>query len=197
MVVEVKRVAVFCGSSSGTDEIFEEQAFLLGQKLAEENIELVFGGAKVGLMGAVANGALNANGKVIGVLPDFLQKTEVTHNDLTDLHIVKSMHERKMMMNDLSDGVITLPGGYGTLEEVFEMITWAQLGLHKKPIAILNVEGFYNPLIELLQKMVEKGFVRKENLEMLLIDEDIDKLISDMKNYTAPTVTKLITRETS
>src|ERR1700750_1460825 len=136
----MKSITVFCGSSFGTDDIFREQAFLLGETLAKQHIQLIYGGADTGLMGAVADGTLNAGGKVTGILPHFLQSKEIAHKNLTELIIVETMHERKTKMNDLCEGVIVLPGGYGTLEEFFEMITWAQLGLHKKPIGILNID---------------------------------------------------------
>lgn len=188
----MKNITVFCGSSFGTDEIFREQAELLGKTLAKQNIGLVYGGANVGLMGAVADGALSENGTVIGVLPDFLRSKEIAHLGLTELILVESMHERKTKMNDLCDGVIALPGGFGTLEELFEMLTWAQLGLHKKPIAILNINGFYDALIELLKVMVDKGLLKDVNQEMLLVSDNIDDLLHKMRNYTAPTVGKWI-----
>ena len=191
----MKRVTVFCGSSFGTDMIYKSQATLLGQTLAKHNIELVYGGAKVGLMGAVADGVLNEGGKVIGVLPNFLKSKEIAHEHLTELILVDSMHERKTQMNELCDGVIALPGGFGTLEEFFEMLTWAQLGLHKKPIAILNIDGFYDPLINLIQTMVNKGFLKVVNHQMLLVSDNIDELLDKMKNYVAPTVGKWITKE--
>ena len=150
----MKRISVFCGSSFGNEEKYATQAFLLGNALAQENIDLVYGGAKVGLMGAVANGILSNKGQVFGVLPNFLKSKEVAHDNLTELIIVESMHERKTKMNELCDGVIALPGGFGTLEELFEMLTWSQLGLHKKPIGILNVDGFYDLLLQFVQKMV-------------------------------------------
>jgi uncharacterized protein (TIGR00730 family) len=192
----MKRITVFCGSSQGNDEIYKLQATLLGQTLAKQNIELVYGGANVGLMGAVADGVLSEGGKVIGVLPDFLRSKEIAHKGLTELIFVESMHERKNKMNDLCDGVIALPGGFGTLEEFFEMLTWAQLGLHKKPIAILNIEGFYDDLLNLVQKMVDKGFLKEVNQKMLLVSNNIDDLISEMRNYVAPTVGKWINKET-
>ncbi|WP_289661884.1 TIGR00730 family Rossman fold protein [Flavobacterium panacagri] len=193
----MKRITVFCASSFGTEKIYEEQAVALGKTLAEQNIELVYGGANVGLMGAVADGALNAGGKVIGVLPNFLRSKEIAHQGLSELILVESMHERKTKMNDLCDGVIALPGGFGTLEELFEMLTWAQLGLHKKPIAILNVNGFYDSLIELLQTMTNKGLLKEINREMLLISENIDDLLHQMRNYKAPTVGKWIDKKES
>lgn len=193
--ITMKRITVFCASSFGTEKIYEEQAIALGKTLAEQNIELVYGGANVGLMGAVADGALNAGGKVIGVLPNFLRSKEIAHLGLTELILVESMHERKTKMNELCDGVIALPGGFGTLEELFEMLTWAQLGLHKKPIAILNVNGFYDALIALLQTMTEKGLLKEVNQKMLLVSYTIDDLLYQMKNYVAPTVGKWIDKK--
>ena len=191
----MKRITVFCGSSFGTEEIYKEQATLLGQTLAKQNIELVYGGANVGLMGAVADGLLKEGGKAIGVLPNFLRSKEIAHLGLTELILVESMHERKTKMNDLCDGVIALPGGFGTLEELFEMLTWAQLGLHKKPIAILNINGFYDALIELTKVMVEKGLLKEANQQMLLVSDNIDNLLDQMKNYVAPTTGKWIDKD--
>ncbi|ASV30439.1 LOG family protein [Maribacter cobaltidurans] len=192
----MKRVTVFCGSSSGTENIYQEQASLLGQTLAKHDIELIYGGANVGLMGAVADGVLNNGGKVIGVLPNFLKSKEIAHEHLTELILVDTMHQRKTKMNDLSDGVIAMPGGFGTLEEFFEMLTWAQLGLHKKPIAILNIDGFYDSLNVLVQTMVDKGFLKEVNQKMLLVSDNIDELLEKMKNYVAPSVGKWINKET-
>lgn len=191
----MKSITVFCGSSLGSASIYKEQAALLGETLAKQKIQLIYGGADVGLMGAVADGALNEGGKVTGVLPRFLQSKEIAHKQLTELILVETMHERKTKMNELCDGVIVLPGGYGTMEEFFEMITWAQLGLHKKPIGILNINGFYDDLIRLVETMVEKGFLKQINREMLLICENIEELLEMMKNYQAPNVGKWISRE--
>jgi len=191
----MKSITVFCGSSFGSDRIFEEQATLLGQTLAKQNIQLIYGGSNTGLMKAVADGALNAGGKVIGVLPHFLQSKEIAHKNLTELILVETMHERKTKMSELCDGVIVLPGGYGTLEEFFEMITWAQLGLHKKPIAILNVDGFYTDLINLTKTMVDKGFLKQINYDMLLISDNIEELLEKMRNYEAPSVGKWISKD--
>lgn len=193
----MKNITVFCGSSFGTDSIYKEQAFLLGQTLAKQDIQLIYGGADVGLMGAVADGTLSENGKVTGVLPHFLQSKEIAHKNLSELILVETMHERKTKMNDLCDGVIVLPGGYGTLEEFFEMITWAQLGLHKKPIGVLNIDGFYDDLINLVQNMVNKGFLKQINRDMLLISDNIEDLLEKMRNYQAPTVGKWISKEES
>jgi len=188
-------ITIFCGSSIGTDPIFHQQATLLGETLAQKNIQLVYGGARVGLMGSIADGALRKGGKVIGVIPDFLLKKELAHRSITELHVVETMHQRKTMMHDLSDGFIALPGGFGTLEELFEIITWAQLGLHKKPIALLNTNGFYNHLSSLLQQMVDSGFLKEINFNMLLVEEDIDRLLDKMDAYQAPLVGKWIEKD--
>jgi len=191
----MKSITIFCGSSFGSDSIFEEQATLLGQTLAKQHIQIVYGGSNTGLMKAVADGALSEGGKVVGVLPHFLQSKEISHKNLTELILVETMHERKTKMNELCDGVIVLPGGYGTLEEFFEMITWAQLGLHKKPIAILNIDGFYDDLIKLTQTMVDKGFLKQINRDMLLVSDNIEELLEKMRNYDAPTVGKWISKQ--
>jgi uncharacterized protein (TIGR00730 family) len=191
----MKRIVVFCGSSSGTDPVFEAQAYATGKLLAQQGIGIVYGGARVGLMGAVADGALENGGEVIGVLPRFLSGKEIGHPGLTDLIIVDTMHERKTKMHELSDGVITLPGGFGTMEEVFEMVTWGQLGLHKKPVGVLNVDGFYNHLRALLETMVNKGFLKAENQRMLLFADAIQELLEKMRNYQAPATPKWITKE--
>lgn len=191
----MNRITVFCGSSFGTEKVFEEQAYALGKILAENNIGLVYGGANVGLMGAVADGVIENGGEAIGVLPNFLKGKEIAHKNLTELILVETMHERKTKMSELCDGVITLPGGYGTLEEFFEMLTWAQLGLHKKPIAILNINGFYDELLSLTQVMVNKGFLKETNRQMLLVSDDIVDLLNQMKNYKAPEVGKWIAKE--
>jgi uncharacterized protein (TIGR00730 family) len=188
----MKRISVFCGSSMGNDPIFREQAFLLGKTFAEQDIELVYGGAKVGLMGAVADGVLNAGGKAIGVLPFFMQDKEIAHEGLTELIFVDSMHERKAKMNELCDGVIALPGGFGTLDELFEMLTWGQLGLHQKPIGVLNIGGFYDHLFQLLEKMVAQQLLKTSNQAMLLESGEINALLEKMRQYVPLTVGKWI-----
>jgi len=191
----MKRITVFCGSSSGKNEIYKQEAFKLGQILAERKIHVIYGGANVGLMDAVANGALSKGGKVTGVLPSFIKNKGIDHKNLTELILVDTMHERKTKMHDLSDGVIALPGGFGTLEEFFEVLTWGQLKLHKKPVGILNINGFYDPLINLIRNMVEKGFLEEENRKMVLINNDIDDLLDQMESYTAPVIDKWIIQE--
>ncbi|WP_165020742.1 TIGR00730 family Rossman fold protein [Dysgonomonas sp. ZJ279] len=182
----MKYISVFCGSSSGNDNIFPEQVSLLGQTIARRGYGIVYGGAHVGLMGAVADGALQQGGQVIGVIPQFLKKKELEHKKLTKIHVVETMHERKALMNELSDGVIALPGGYGTMEELFEMLTWAQLALHKKPIGLLNIDGFYDSLIALSDMMIKKGFLKDEYRELLLVDNDIERLLDKMEAYKPP-----------
>jgi uncharacterized protein (TIGR00730 family) len=189
----MKRVTVFCGSSSGNEKIFIETAFLVGQALAAKSIGVVYGGARIGLMGAVADGALSRSGEVIGVLPRFLRTKEIEHAGLSKLYLVESMHERKAKMNELCDGIIALPGGFGTLEELFEMLTWAQLGLHAKPIGLLNVSGFYDGLAEVLENMVNKGFLKESNRRMLIAENNIDTLLEKMTTYEPPQVPKWIT----
>ncbi len=191
----MKSITVFCGSSAGTHPQYIQQATILGKTLAIDGIDLVYGGAKVGLMGAVADGALTAGGKVIGVLPDFLRSKEIAHPGLTELILVKDMHQRKMKMNELCNAVIALPGGFGTLEELFEMLTWAQLGLHKKPIGILNTDGFYDDLIAMLDGMVSKGFLKQANRDMAIVSSEIGELLSLMKQYQPPIVSKWIDPE--
>lgn len=189
------RYTVFCGSSMGNAPEFEQAAEALGQALALNNIGLVYGGAHVGLMGKVADGALSHSGEVIGVLPHFLHQVEIAHTQLTQLILVDTMHERKAKMDELSDGVIALPGGYGTLEEFFEMLTWAQLGLHQKPVALLNVLGFYDSLISLIDNMVSQGFLKAVNRDMIVVDDNISGLLEKMKNYQAPHTGKWIKKE--
>jgi hypothetical protein len=193
----MKSVSVFCGSSAGFKTIFHTKAFELGQTLASRNIEVIYGGARVGLMGAVADGALNQNGSVIGIIPDFLKAKELEHKGLGKLITVTSMHERKTMMYDLSEGIIALPGGFGTLEELFEILTWAQLGLHQKPIAILNIYGYYDSLVALIQTMVDTGFLKEINQTTLIVSESIEDLIDQMLNYKPVSVEKWISKETT
>lgn len=186
----MENMAVFCGSSDGNDALIIEAAYALGGILAKENIDLVYGGSKLGLMGRVAEGVLENGGKVTGVIPDFLKTKEVVHSNLTELVTTEDMHERKMKMNELSDGFIALPGGFGTFEELFEIVTWAQLGLHKKPIGLLNINGFYDDLIEMLKTMVRKGLLKKENFDILLIAEDAAELLEKMRNFKPMPVPK-------
>lgn len=191
----MKSVVVFCGSSEGVDEKYADDALALGKTMAKSNIKLVYGGAKIGIMGKVASGVLDNGGKVIGVIPKFLMKKEVFHPNLTDLIITQDMHERKLKMHELSNGIIMLPGGYGTLEEFFEMLTWAQLGLHQYPIGVLNTNGFYDALLEMLQHMVNQGFVKQINLDMILVATTVDELLQKMNKYNPVPVPKWLTKD--
>ena len=191
----MKKITVFCGSSPGTDAIYREQAILLGATLASRGIELIYGGARIGLMGAVADAVLEGGGNVTGVIPDFLSGKEVAHDGLSELIIVETMHERKALMHELGEGVMALPGGYGTMEELFEMLTWGQLGLHSKPMGILNINGYYDGLIELIDAMASKGFLKQVDREMLLVSDSIVELLMLMNNYKAPHLGKFLSEE--
>lgn len=186
----LKRICVYCGSSSGNKIYYEEEARYLGRLLVEKGIELVYGGARVGIMGAIADEVLNEGGKVIGVIPQNLVRREVAHNGLMDLRIVDSMHDRKAMMSDLSDGFIALPGGLGTLEELFEILTWSQLGLHTKPTGLLNIGGYYDRLINFLDYAVEESFVKPVNRSLLLIRDKAEDLLDTFEQYRSPVVEK-------
>lgn len=187
-------VCVFCGSSEGNDPVITKAGYNLGVTLAKQQIQLVYGAAKIGVMGKVAKGVLDQNGKVIGVIPDFLKIKEVVHDQLTELIVTQNMHQRKMKMHELSDGFMALPGGFGTMEELFEVITWAQLGLHQKPVGILNSGGFYNSLLTFLHTMMKRQFLKKENLEMLLFANTADELLQKMKDYEPKMVPKWLTK---
>lgn len=188
-------IVVFCGSSEGNDRIVLDKAYSLGREMAERSIRLIYGAARIGVMGKLAQGALDYSGNVIGIIPDFLKHKEVFHNGLTKLIVTENMHERKLKMHEMSEAVIMLPGGYGTLEEFFEMITWAQLGLHQKPIGILNINGFYDNLMGMLKTMVDQGFVKKENYDMILIDHSINGLLDKMSFYKPQHVPKWINKD--
>jgi uncharacterized protein (TIGR00730 family) len=170
-------LCVFCGSNPGHEPRFAEVAALLGRTLARRQTTVVYGGGHTGLMGALADGALAEGGTVIGVIPEGLAERELAHQGLSEQHIVTTMHERKALMATLSDAFLAMPGGLGTLDELFEIWTWAQLGIHKKPIGLLDVDGFFRPLLELTQKLASAGFVRPEHLELVLVDHDFERLL--------------------
>ena len=186
----IENVAVFCASSDGVDPEIFKTARVVGEELAKRNIRLVYGGSKLGLMGQVADGVMENGGFATGVIPEFLKTKEVVHTGLNRLITTKDMHERKLTMNELSDAFITLPGGFGTLEELFEIVTWAQLGLHRKPIGLLNISGFYDDLLSMLKKMTAKGLLKEENLEILLVADNMEELLKLMHNYKARPVPK-------
>ncbi len=190
----MKRLCVYCGSNPGKSAEFLEAARELARHLVQREICLVYGGASVGIMGEIADTVLAGGGEVIGVIPQALVDKEVSHTGLTELKIVNSMHERKGIMADLSDGFIALPGGLGTLEEIFEVLTWAQLGFHHKPCALLNVKGYYDTLTQFLDHAVAEGFVASIHREMLLVEDDPHTLLEIMSTYSAPAVDKWIGR---
>ncbi len=179
-------LSVFCGASSGNDDAIYNTAVYVGGYLARQGIQVVYGGAKVGLMGAVADAALAEGGKVIGIIPERLMNKEIAHDGLTELIIVDTMSERKKIMDARSDGALVLPGGFGTLDELFEMLTWGQLGMHGKPVGIVNVDGFYDALLVCLDNMVSRGLLRHSNRNMLLDGPSIETLLPQMEEYVAP-----------
>lgn len=190
-----RRVAVFCGSSMGNQAAYSEAAVALGGLLARNGIGLVYGGGNVGLMGVVADGALAAGGEVIGVIPHSLATREIAHHGVTDLRVVDSMHTRKAMMADLSDAFIAMPGGFGTFEELFEAVTWTQLGLHRKPLGLLNVAGFYSPLAAFIDQAVSDGFIKPLHRTAIVVDDNPERLLESMATLELPDVPKWIRRE--
>lgn len=193
----MKSIAVFCGSSDGYNDSYREAAYNLGKSLAGQGIAVVYGGAKVGLMGALADGVLDHSGSIIGVIPYFLKTKEVAHDRLTELITVNTMHERKLKMHELSDGIIAMPGGWGTMEELFEMLTWSQLGLHTKPIGLFNVNGYYDALMAFCDTMVAEGFINEFVKNTLLSAGSIPELLDQMNNYVAPDATRWLTQKTT
>jgi uncharacterized protein (TIGR00730 family) len=191
-VSALRRVCVFCGSSTGHNPAYRRLADQLGRTLAKRGLGLVFGGGRVGLMGAVADGALAGGGEVIGVMPQALIDREIGHRGLTELRIVGSMHERKALMAELSDGFIALPGGIGTLEELFEIWTWAQLGLHAKPCGLLDTEGFFAPLVGFIDQLVAIGFVQPQYRSILHTADSPDDLLAAFDAYQAPLVARWV-----
>jgi len=188
----MRRICVFAGSSSGLRPEYAAAAGSLGRALVERGVDLVYGGAHVGLMGVVADAVLAAGGRVTGVIPDALVAKELAHAGVTELHVVGSMHARKAMMAELSDGFIALPGGWGTLEELFEVLTWAQLGLHRKPCGALNAAGYFDRLLAFIAHAMQEGFVRPEQNTMLLVADRAAALLEQMAAYRPPTVEKWI-----
>ncbi len=184
----MRRICVFCGSSTGTDPIHADAATRLGRHLAAKGVGMVYGGGGIGLMGLAADAALAGGGEVIGVIPRSLWALEVGHARLTENHVVGSMHERKAKMAELADGFVALPGGIGTLEELFEVWTWAQLGLHHKPVGLLNVAGYFDALLGFLDDMVAKGFLHADHRAMLAVADDPDALLRALHAYEPPTV---------
>jgi uncharacterized protein (TIGR00730 family) len=193
----MRRICVFCASSPGHRPEYRVSAEDLGKALVKRNIGVVYGGGKVGLMGALADSVLAAGGEAVGVIPEQLMAREIGHPGLTQLHVVRSMHERKAMMADLSDAFIALPGGFGTLEEFFEVVTWAQLGLHSKPCGILNVLGYYSALLSMLDHAVQERLLRQENRELVLARDSVPELLQALDEWRPMRVEKWLDRETT
>lgn len=193
----MQNICVYCGSSHGALAAYTELARNLGQLLAERSIGLIYGGGKVGLMGEIADAALAAGGEVIGVIPTVLSRKELIHTGCTELHEVDSMHSRKALMEQLADGFIALPGGFGTMDELFEIITWAQLGLHQKPIGLLNCEHYYDPLLTFIEQTVSQKFVRTIQARLVLHDDEPVRLLQRLQDHQVPAMPKWISREES
>lgn len=193
--MDINKISVFCGSRTGNNIQFKNAAIELGKSLVKNDINLVFGGGKIGMMGILADAVLNEGGEVIGVIPDFLEAKELAHPGITKLHIVKSMHERKKLISNISDAFIALPGGLGTMDELFEIVTWAQLGLHIKPCGILNVNGYYDDIINFLNHAVKNEFVQQEFVDMIAIEKKPHILLERFFNYMHPTIEKKLELE--
>ena len=191
----MKRICVFCGSNNGANPIYLETAESVGKFLAKKNIELVYGGGRVGLMGKVADTVMANGGTVIGIIPQSLATKEIAHQGLTELHIVNSMHERKAMMAELADGFIALPGGFGTFEEFCEIVTWAQLGIHQNPCGLLNINGFYDNLIALINFSTTENFIRAEHRRLVLVESAVEKLFDLMKDFQPPVIEKWLDKK--
>jgi uncharacterized protein (TIGR00730 family) len=193
----MKSVAVYCGSSSGNKEEYTQQAKEMGRELARRGLTLVYGGGCVGLMGIIADAVLAEGGKVIGVIPSFLADKELAHKGCTELHVVETMHQRKLLMADLAEGFVAMPGGFGTLEELFEVLTWGQLGLHGKPVGLLNTLGFYDSLLGLLDHMSGEAFLRVENRDQVLQNASAAALLDAMEQYQPLRLEKWLTPATT
>ncbi len=195
MTASDKRICVFAGSSPGRQPQYVEAAQQLGEELCARGYDLVYGGGRVGLMGTVADSVLGNGGQVIGVIPEALAEKEVAHRGLTDLRVVTSMHERKALMAELSTAFIALPGGLGTLEELFEVLTWVQLGIHTKPCGLVNVGGYFNGLLEFISHAVEERFLKPDHQSMILVDSDIKALLDAVEAFVPPAVEKWLDRD--
>jgi uncharacterized protein (TIGR00730 family) len=190
----MKRIVVFCGSSLGFNPIYKKAAVALGHYFVNNNIGLVYGGAKIGMMGIISDTILDQNGEVIGVIPKLLEKEEVVHAGVEEMIVCKKMSERKVIMSKLVDGYITLPGGFGTLDELFEALTLNQLHIEQKPIGLLNVNGFFDATLSQLDKMVEEGYLKQTNRSLLLVAKNVDELMYKMNNYQAPKIAQVINK---
>ncbi|MFT7308423.1 MAG: hypothetical protein ACI964_001004 [Spirosomataceae bacterium] len=191
----MKAILIYCGANAGNKPVYREKAEALSEELVKRKIKMIYGGGSVGLMGVLADKFLEKGGEITGVIPNFLDDLEVGHKEVEDMQKVGSMHERKALMEKLCDGIITLPGGFGSMDEVLEILTWAQLGLHKKPIGLLNVNGYYDFLLKQLDVMVEEGFLKAQNRNLLIVSDDIDELLEKMENYQPVHHDKWLNRE--
>lgn len=193
--MSIQSICLFCGSNAGAKPSYVEAARQFGTTLAASNIVLVYGGGNVGLMGVAADAALAGGGRVIGVIPGFLKEKELAHQGVSELHVTRTMHERKALMEDLAGGFIALPGGCGTYDEFFEMLTWAQLSVHSKPIGLLNVDGFFDPLLAMVKHGVNEGFIAKGNLDLFMVSDDLDDLLAKMNAYRPQQVSKWLSHD--
>ena len=191
----IQSICLFCGSNAGAKPSYVSAAKQFGTTLAANNIVLVYGGGNVGLMGVAADAALAQGGRVVGVIPEFLKAKELAHQGVTELYVTRTMHERKALMEDLSGGFIALPGGFGTYDEFFEMLTWAQLSVHSKPIGLLNVDGFFDPLMAMVSHGVTEGFIAKGNLDLFMVSDDLDDLLAQMNAYRPKLVNKWLSHD--
>ncbi|MCF6168977.1 TIGR00730 family Rossman fold protein [Lutibacter sp.] len=190
----MKKIAVFCGASLGFNEVYKNDAIKLGAYFAKQNIGLVYGGGKMGMMGVLADSILKGKGKVIGVIPGLLRHEEVIHSEITEMIVTKTMSKRKVKISKLVDGYIALPGGFGTLDEIFEALTLSQLGIEQKPVGILNTNGFFNHLIKQLDVMVTEGYLKQSNSDMLIVSDSVEELITKMYQYKAPKITEVTSK---
>jgi len=188
----MKQVCIFCGSYPGSKPVYVESAHQMGLGLAQRGLGLVYGGGCVGLMGAVADGTIAGGGKTVGVIPQSLVDRELAHKGLSEIHIVTSMHQRKAMMAEIADAFVAMPGGFGTLDELFEIITWAQLGFHHKPIALLNIDGYFDPMLTFIEHMAVEGFIKPEHRDALLVKNSVDTLLDTLLSYQPPPLEKWI-----
>lgn len=186
---------MYCGANPGFDIIYKETAIALGKTLAFSGRKLIYGAGSVGLMGIVADAVLEHGGEAVGIIPNFLDRLEVGHKNLTEIHKVETMHQRKALMEEMCDGIITMPGGYGSMDELFEILSWSQLGLHQKPVGLLNVNGFYDHLLAQLDHMVKEGFLKQVNRDILLVSSSIPELLEQMENYQPQPAFKWLERD--
>ncbi|WP_304237871.1 TIGR00730 family Rossman fold protein [Jiulongibacter sediminis] len=191
----MKSLLVYCGANPGHDPLYKETAVKLGEEMVKRGMRLIYGGGSLGLMGTIADTVLKNGGEVVGIIPSFLDKMEVGHPNLTEIHVVETMHERKALMEKMCDGIVTMPGGFGSMDELFEILSWSQLGLHRKPVGLLNVKGFYDLMIKQLDHMVTEGFLKQPNRDILQVSGSIDHLFQLMDEYVPQPAFKWLERD--